>query len=47
MDNRILWALVAQCRGCLCAFDNRAVDGKQEAQVQGLLALVQDHAGVP
>ncbi|XP_036102256.1 GTPase IMAP family member 1-like [Molossus molossus] len=50
-DNRELRALVAQCRGRICAFDNQAAGGEQEAQVQELLALVehlvQDHEAVP
>lgn len=50
-DNRALRALVAECGGRVCAFNNRAVGGEQEAQVQELLALVerlvQDHGGAP
>ncbi|XP_036184853.1 GTPase IMAP family member 1-like [Myotis myotis] len=50
-DNRALRALVAQCGGRVCAFDNRAMGGELEDQVQELLVLVErlvrDHAGVP
>lgn len=50
-DNHALRALVAQCGGRMCAFNNQAEGGEREAQVQELLALVErlvrDHAGVP
>lgn len=50
-DNRALRALVAECGGRVCAFDNRAAGGEREAQVQELrglvLRLVRDHLGAP
>ncbi|KAM5205676.1 GTPase IMAP family member 1-like isoform 2-T2 [Hipposideros larvatus] len=50
-DNRALRALVAECGGRVCAFNNRAVGGEREAQVRELRELVErlarDHAGVP
>ncbi|XP_005861595.1 PREDICTED: GTPase IMAP family member 1 isoform X1 [Myotis brandtii] len=50
-DNRALRALVAQCGGRVCAFDNRAMSGELKDQVQELLELVErlvgEHAGVP
>ncbi|XP_008150616.2 GTPase IMAP family member 1-like [Eptesicus fuscus] len=50
-DNHALRALVSDCGGRVCAFDNRAVGREQEAQVEELLLLVErlvaDHAGAP
>lgn len=50
-DNRALRALVAECGGRVCAFNNRAVGGELEAQVRELRGLVEtlvrDHDGVP
>ncbi|XP_066090817.1 GTPase IMAP family member 1-like isoform X2 [Saccopteryx bilineata] len=50
-DNRALRALVAECGGRVCGFDNRAAGAEQEAQVRELLLLVdrlvRDHAGAP
>ncbi|XP_045693727.1 uncharacterized protein LOC123817955 [Phyllostomus hastatus] len=50
-DNRALRRMVAECGGRVCAFNNRAVDKEQEAQVQELLELVEHlmdtHSGVP
>ncbi|XP_039717095.1 GTPase IMAP family member 1-like isoform X1 [Pteropus medius] len=50
-DNRALQALVAECGGRVCAFDNRAAGAEREAQVQELRALVErllrDHDGAP
>lgn len=50
-DNHALRALVSECGGRVCAFDNRAVGRGQEAQVQELLLLVErlvrDHASAP
>ncbi|KAK1335244.1 hypothetical protein QTO34_004828 [Cnephaeus nilssonii] len=40
-DNRALRALVAECGSRVCAFDNRAMGGELEAQVQELLKLVE------
>ncbi|XP_036184836.1 GTPase IMAP family member 1-like [Myotis myotis] len=48
-DNHALRALVSECGGRVCAFDNRAVRREQEAQVQELMLLVEhlvrDHKG--
>lgn len=50
-DNRALRALVAECGGRVCAFDNRAAGAEREAQVQELRVLVErllrGHAGAP
>ncbi|XP_036268642.1 GTPase IMAP family member 1 isoform X2 [Pipistrellus kuhlii] len=50
-DNRALRALVAECGGRVCAFNNKAMGGELEAQVQELLLLVErlvhEHASVP
>lgn len=50
-DNHALRALVSECGGRVCAFDNKAVSREQEVQVQELLLLVErlvrEHAGAP
>ncbi|CAK6434238.1 unnamed protein product [Pipistrellus nathusii] len=50
-DNHALRALVSDCGGRVCAFNNKAMGREQEAQVQELLLLVErlvaDHAGAP
>ncbi|KAM8775540.1 GTPase IMAP family member 1-like isoform 1-T2 [Rhynchonycteris naso] len=50
-DNHALQALVAECGGRVCGFDNRAAGAEREAQVRELLLmverLVRDHAGAP
>lgn len=50
-DNLALRALVAECGGRVCAFDNRAAGGEREAQVRELrelvLRLVREHQGAP
>lgn len=50
-DNHALRALVAECGGRVCGFNNKAMGGELEAQVQELLLLVErlvrEHAGAP
>lgn len=50
-NNHVLRKLVAECRGRMCAFDNRALGLEHKAQVAEFMALVdqilQEHGSAP